>query len=114
MPVSVQDIMRAGVYPCKALVHECNAGNSMSSEACVGAMIACNYAETVPYQMSGYNPYDMRIKCEKFPLCYDFSNVETFLNRYYEERKVFLTSPKDYRCDKGMRPSHFLHISILN
>ena len=81
-PVSVQDIMRAGVYPCKALVHECNAGNSMSSEACVGAMIACNNAETVPYQMSGYNPYDMRIKCDKFPLCYDFSNVETFLNRY--------------------------------
>ena len=78
--------MRAGVYPCKALVHECNAGNSMSSEACIGAMIACNYAETVPYQMSGYNPYDMRIKCDKFPLCYDFSNVETYLNRYFEQK----------------------------
>ena len=80
--------MRAGVYPCKALVHECNAGNSMSSEACMGAMIACNYAETVPYQMSGYNPYDMRIKCEKLPLCYDFSNVETYLNRYFEQKIV--------------------------
>jgi len=84
----VQDIMRAGVYPCKALVHECNAGNSMSSEACIGAMIACNYAETVPYQMSGYNPYDMRIKCEKFPLCYDFSNVETYLNRADVQKEI--------------------------
>jgi len=77
----VQDIMRAGVLPCTALIHECNAGNIVSIEACVGAFIACNYAETVPYQLSGYNPYDMRIKCEKFPLCYDFGNVESFLNR---------------------------------
>lgn len=77
----VQDIMRAGVLPCTALIHECNAGNILSVEACYGAFITCNYAETVPYQLSGYNPYDMRIKCEKAPLCYDFSNVETYLNR---------------------------------
>ena len=43
--------------------------------------LVCNYAETVPYQLSGYNPYDMRIKCEKLPLCYDFSNIEKYLNR---------------------------------
>ena len=53
--------MRAGMLPCTALIHECNAGNMVS--------VACNYAETVPYQLSGYNPYDMRIKCEKLPLC---------------------------------------------
>ena len=33
-------------------------------------------SSTVP----GHNPYDMRIKCEKPPLCYDFGSVETFLN----------------------------------
>jgi len=77
----VQDIMRAGVLPCTALIHECNAGNIISPEACLGAFITCNYAETVPYQLSGYNPYDMRIKCEKLPLCYDFSNIEAYLNR---------------------------------
>ena len=27
------------------------------------------------------NPYDMRIKCAKPPLCYDFSNVGTYLDR---------------------------------
>ena len=43
--------------------------------------LVSNYAETVPYQLSGYNPYDMRIKCEKLPLCYDFSNIEKYLNR---------------------------------
>ena len=78
----VQDIMRAGVAPCTALIHECNAGIPViSEESCLGAFIVCNYAEQIPYQLSGYNPYDMRIKCEKFPLCYDFSNVETYLNR---------------------------------
>jgi len=78
----VQDLMRAGVTPCTLLVNECNAGNGfISTDACLGAFIVCNYAETVPYQLSGYNPYDMRIKCEKLPLCYDFSNIEKYLNR---------------------------------
>merc|ERR550537_1421138 len=27
------------------------------------------------------NPYDMRVKCAKPPLCYDFSNVKTFLDQ---------------------------------
>lgn len=34
----------------------------------------------IPYEASGKNPYDMRIKCEVRPLCYDFSNVQTYLN----------------------------------
>lgn len=29
---------------------------------------------------TGLNNYDIRIKCDKLPLCYDFSNVENFLN----------------------------------
>lgn len=30
--------------------------------------------------MTGLNPYDIRKQCGSRPLCYDFSNVETFLN----------------------------------
>ena len=45
--------MRAGVTPCTALIHECNAGNIISVEACVGAFIVCNYAEQIPYTLSG-------------------------------------------------------------
>jgi cathepsin A (carboxypeptidase C) len=37
-------------------------------------------ALTSPYQATGLNPYDIRIKCEKPPLCYDFSNVQKWLN----------------------------------
>ena len=78
---AVQGIMRAAVEPCTALIKECNAGNIVSIEGCLGAYIVCNYGEQIPYQLSGYNPYDMRIKCEKLPLCYDFGNVDLYLNR---------------------------------
>jgi len=74
-------IMKAAVPACTKLVHTCNDFNSSwQGSACLSAFVECNYGETVPYQMKGYNPYDMRIKCEKPPLCYDFSKVETFLN----------------------------------
>ena len=77
----VQDIMKAAVEPCVALIQECNAGSVVSIEACLGAYIVCNYGEQVPYTHSGYNPYDMRLKCEVPPLCYDFGNIDKFLNR---------------------------------
>jgi len=77
----VQDIMRAAVEPCVGLINECNAGSVVSIEACLGAYIVCNYGEQVPYTLSGYNPYDMRLKCDVPPLCYDFGNIDKYLNR---------------------------------
>ena len=81
-PLAVQDIMRAAVEPCVGLINECNAGSVVSIEACLGAYIVCNYGEQVPYTLSGYNPYDMRLKCDVPPLCYDFGNIDKYLNRY--------------------------------
>lgn len=69
--------MKAATVPCVNQIHSCNANQSQS---CTTAYATCNYGELIPYQLSGYNPYDMRIKCQKPPLCYDFGNVETFLN----------------------------------
>lgn len=31
---------------------------------CTAAYVTCNYGELIPYQATGMNPYDMRIKCE--------------------------------------------------
>merc|ERR1712048_1204983 len=76
-----QGIMKSAISPCTAAIHKCNDYNSsLQGAACSTAFATCNYGEQVPYTLTGYNPYDMRIKCEKPPLCYDFSNVETFLN----------------------------------
>jgi hypothetical protein len=33
------------------------------------------------HDASGLNVYDIRIKCETPPLCYDFSNVDKYLNQ---------------------------------
>jgi len=70
--------MKAATIPCVNQIHKCNAENN--SSACTTAYAVCNYGELIPYELTGYNPYDMRIKCQKRPLCYDFSSVETFLN----------------------------------
>lgn len=69
--------MKAASVACASQIHACN---TASDAACTTAYAVCNYGELIPYQLSGYNPYDMRIKCEVPPLCYDFSAVEKFLN----------------------------------
>jgi cathepsin A (carboxypeptidase C) len=76
-----QAAMKAAVYPCVKAIQTCNNANSSHQEtACSTAFALCNYAETVPYQATGLNTYDMRIKCKVPPLCYDFSAVTTYLN----------------------------------
>merc|ERR1712100_627301 len=62
-----------------------------NNSACTTAYALCNYGELIPYQLTGYNPYDMRIKCEKPPLCYDFSSVDTFLNTAEVQKAIGAT-----------------------
>jgi len=52
----------------------------LDSEACVPADDYCNLKETNPFYKTGLNPYDIRKECGDNPLCYDFDNVELFLN----------------------------------
>merc|ERR1712060_71387 len=69
--------MRAATTPCVKQIKACNSNGTTS---CSSAYAICNYGEVIPYQLTGFNPYDMRIKCQVPPLCYDFSNVDKFLN----------------------------------
>jgi cathepsin A (carboxypeptidase C) len=48
-------------------------------DMCQAADEFCNTFLTTPYYMTGLNPYDIRKPCEG-DLCYDFDNVDTFLN----------------------------------
>ncbi|KAL3909008.1 MAG: hypothetical protein SGILL_008264, partial [Bacillariaceae sp.] len=78
---SVYEAMKAAVPKCVALIHQCNKGDStINNFACQTAFLVCNLSLTSPYQATGLNPYDIRKKCDKPPLCYDFSNVADFLN----------------------------------
>jgi len=69
--------MKYGEIPCQNVMKNCKKDHP---KACNEAFMICNYAETIPYELSGYNPYDMRLPCENLPLCYDFSAVELLLN----------------------------------
>jgi len=74
--------MKDDIVPrCTELIHTCNNGESVIDKfACQTAFLVCNAGLTSPYQMTGLNPYDIRIKCAVPPLCYDFSNVKNWLN----------------------------------
>jgi len=48
--------------------------------ACAPAQTVCNQAQVGPYEASGLNPYDVRIKCDVPGLCYDFSVATEWLN----------------------------------
>jgi len=78
---SVYEAMKAAVPACTKLIHQCNQGdNTLDNFACQAAFVTCNIGLTSPYQATGLNPYDIRKQCEVPPLCYDFSNVEKWLN----------------------------------
>merc|ERR1711974_19875 len=67
----------------------------------MGAYTVCNLAETSPIQATGISPYDMRIKCAVPPLCYDFSNVDTYLNRA-DVQKALGVSKKWKSCNMSV------------
>jgi len=94
IPESVYKAMKAVVPKCTALIHQCNKGNGLiSSFACQSAFLVCNAGLTSPYQATGLNPYDIRKKCEKPPLCYDFSYITKFMN-LEDTKKALGVDPK--------------------
>lgn len=64
------------VPSCVKMAEACQ----QNTDACVPADDYCNLMETTPYYNTGLNPYDIRVPCGENPLCYDFTNVETYLN----------------------------------
>jgi cathepsin A (carboxypeptidase C) len=61
---------------CQKLIAACQGNTSL----CMPADDYCNLAETTPYYRTGLNPYDIRKPCGDSDLCYDFSNLDIFLN----------------------------------
>jgi cathepsin A (carboxypeptidase C) len=68
--------MVQAIPECIAKIKDC-AGDTSS---CPEAQSFCNNAEMTPYYSTGLNPYDIRKQCGANPLCYDFSDVDDFLN----------------------------------
>jgi len=83
------EAMKAVVPHCVSMIQQCNSGESMiDTFACQSAFLLCNSGLTSPYQMTGLNPYDIRKECEVKPLCYDFSHIQTWLNKEETKRAL--------------------------
>ena len=52
----------------------------LNTDACEAAYSYCNLFETTPYYSTGLNPYDIRVPCGENDLCYNFTNIDIFLN----------------------------------
>mmetsp|Transcript_15772 Transcript_15772/g.20195 ORF Transcript_15772/g.20195 Transcript_15772/m.20195 type:complete len:385 (-) Transcript_15772:195-1349(-) len=81
----VHELMKAVTGPCVAAIKLCDEKSIPGS--CFAAIEVCNAGLMIPYMLTGRNVYDMREKCAKPPLCYDFSNVKKYLSRV-EVRKT--------------------------
>jgi len=98
-------ICQAAIAVCDALPH-LNAGEAVDDvptpvPPCLAALESCNLALMIPYQASHMNPYDMRIKCEKGSLCYDFDHVTTFLNTDAVQKQLGTTGSWG-SCNRGV------------
>jgi cathepsin A (carboxypeptidase C) len=62
---------------CQAEIAKCQT----DTDSCGQAQGFCNEAMMAPYEETGLNPYDIREQCKVKPLCYDFSDVETWLGQ---------------------------------
>jgi len=82
-------MQKAGWPLCKQRIEECQNDTS----TCATAQEVCDAMMFLPYTASGMNPYDIRLKCEKKPLCYDFQNIDDYMNS--ESVKEVLGVPKE-------------------
>ncbi|XP_028756914.1 serine carboxypeptidase-like [Neltuma alba] len=66
--------------PCLHSIQECG---KKGGDACETAFYECNQDifEQILVTAGNVNYYDIRKKCDKGPSCYDFSSMETFLNK---------------------------------
>jgi len=67
---------RAGWPTCQRLIQRCQ----NDTDACGSAQRVCQALMFAPYTLSGKNPYNIELACEKQPLCYDFTNLDEYMN----------------------------------
>jgi cathepsin A (carboxypeptidase C) len=96
---AVHATMEAATPVCVGLIEGCN--NKVPG-SCLLATDTCNAGLLLPYQATGMNPYDMRVKCAKPPLCYDFSNVGVYLDRPEVRAALGVGSRKWQDCNRAV------------
>jgi len=87
LPKGETTIMKIATPACTGAIHLCNHGDPdpvtgkiLNVTACLAATNLCNIFTEYPIEFTDLNPYDVRIKCDKRPLCYDLDYVGDYLN----------------------------------
>lgn len=91
-------LMKAATGPCIKAIEACQ----NNTVACLAAIEGCNTGLLIPYTLTGMNPYDMRVKCAVPPLCYDFSNVGTYLSRPEVQKALGVTGRRWQDCNRAV------------
>ena len=99
--------MKDNTPTCVGMIQSCNDAPLSSFRTqfkCQVADTYCNTEVTGKYYNTGLNPYDIRKQCGDNPLCYDFSNVEKFLNLESTKEKlhVSMKSNKWVTCNNDV------------
>ncbi len=89
---------------CEPLIKACNTeadptdstGRIMTWAECLNAYTFCNIGEITPVQSTGVNPYDVRRPCGKEQLCYDFSDIDSYLNQADVKEALGIPSAKKW------------------
>lgn len=92
-------LMEKATPVCLKAIAACQAN---TTGACLIATDTCNAGLLIPYTLTGMNPYDMRIKCAKPPLCYDFSNVGKYLGRPEVKKALGVGTRKWTDCNRAV------------
>ncbi|ETO20943.1 hypothetical protein RFI_16260 [Reticulomyxa filosa] len=71
---------------CQADIQQCN--NDGSNNVCDDAENYCNTYEIEPVTATGVNPYDLRIPCGTSNLCYNFTNIDVWLNNATVQKQL--------------------------
>lgn len=95
LPEATCNQMRASWPNCERLISNCYKWESPF--VCVPATIYCEKAMFGPYQETGLNPYDVRVKCGSNPLCYDILGwMESYLNNPAIQKELGVIPAKKF------------------
>jgi len=83
--------MVSHIVPCQSEIADCD--NDGTNSMCDDAENYCNTYEIEPVTNTGVNPYDLRIPCGPYSLCYNFTNVDVWLNNATVQKQLGVDIP---------------------
>ena len=102
-----QKMKKLNNYLVLPLINSCQ--RSHNKLKCYIASLAYSMIDILPFVRTGFNVYDMRIKCEVPPLCYNTSALNRFINSEVVHKYLGIEKPWK-TCDKNVHAHLFFDL----